>query len=98
MEQWLTRDPGSYLWKAARGADWPWDMQAQLVATLIDVTREQTWALSGGGERDRPEPIERPGVARKQDVLTATTLADGSRGAGLDPATIEDPRDWLGWE
>lgn len=74
-------------------------MREQLAATTIDVLREQTWALAGGKETDRPDPIERPGVEtnRPKDILTATGTVGGIQGGGLNTATIEDPRDWLDW-
>ena len=99
VTEWLSREPDSHTARSARGEDWPWGMSEQLAAATIDVLREQTWALGGGKEADRPDPIERPGVesTKPGDVLTAQGSVGGVQGGGLDAATIKDPRDWLGW-
>lgn len=72
--------------RAMSPQDFPWTLEAQLLAEAADQLRVANWQRSGGKKRDYPKPIPRPGV--EPDSTTY-----GGKGA----LPYDEMADWLGW-
>lgn len=98
----VLNDPESNVFKAIHPNEWQWDLKNQLMAGVLDQLRALNWRVAGASEQEFPEPIERPGVEKKeQDLLFDNVLSIGgvsTQGGGLNRDTIVDAREWLGWE
>lgn len=67
-----------------------WGLNEQLLAQLIDLTAWLVWSKTTDGQKgtNRPKPTPRPGVIPDAD----------SSQFGSEPLSIEDMREWLGWQ
>jgi len=64
------RRPDSALGRALDPTDWYWhSVDAMLLSGIYDTVRWLQWAQSKDGQknRNRPEPLRRPGVGPKKD-------------------------------
>lgn len=69
----------------------PWDLDAHLLAGVLDALNAANWQR-GGGKGRRPQPVPRPGVTeveKKQIGKSAVTIAELD--AFLTAATRPDP-------
>lgn len=76
----------SALYRAINPDDWPWSMEAQLLAAAVDELRVGNWQRGRGKKRDFPKPITRPGVE-----------PDSTTYGGKKPLPMDDMAEWLGW-
>lgn len=62
--------PGSAYYGEMLGEAEPWGLSEQLLAQIVDNQNIQIWFKTKDGEkgRNRPKPIQRPGVDPDQDV------------------------------
>ncbi|MFB4265298.1 hypothetical protein [Nonomuraea sp. GTA35] len=58
----------SALARALLGDDSPWGLNEQLLALAIDVLRQGNYQR-GGGKGQKPKPLQRPGVRKKDQPL-----------------------------
>lgn len=73
---------------AVHGKDVAWaDLNAQLLAGVLDLLAVANWQRQGDEHAQRPEPLERPGVKPAQGVDVW---------AG-EPVTVEEMNELLGW-
>lgn len=83
--------PGDARTRLALGdRDGLWGLAEQLQATAVDELRVANWQRANAGLKEheqskRPEPIERPGVARKKRITAADLLAHKERTAAHAP-------------
>lgn len=75
----------SALWREKNPEDAPWDLQAQLLAEVVDMQHLLVWAKTKDGQknRNRPKPVERPGNRPER--------------YGKKPLAIDEMDEWLGW-
>lgn len=92
-----SQNPNSAIHRALN-PEWAWDLKAQLMAHAADLLATLTWQNGGGDEVDRPDRIERPGVVNEKKERNLLFDNGMNPAANLDPDTIVDARDWLGWE
>lgn len=64
--------------------DHMWGLQEHLLAAAVDALNGANWQRGGGKERDRPKPVQRPGI--KQPETT-----------GKGAVSMEEMADFLGW-
>jgi hypothetical protein len=66
--------------------DAAWDLNAHLLAEVVDSLRLLLWAKTkdGSKNRNRPKPVDRPG--RRPEKF------------GKKPLPLDLIRDWLGWD
>lgn len=69
--------------------DHEWGVVEQLAALQADYLALLLWSKTEDGEknRNRPKPIERPGIEPDRDVQKF----------GSDPVPIDELEDFLGW-
>lgn len=67
-----------------------WGLDQQLLAEIVDALHWSNWTKTKGAQskppRDMPDPIPRPGVKPKNEVIK------------FDVMTQDEALDWLGWE
>lgn len=77
----------------ALSPDWRWNLEALLLAALIDETRAGWWLyerVTTKSKRKLPKPIPRPGVEPVEDA-DSTTYGKGSA------MPLDEMAEWLGW-
>lgn len=77
----------SALHRAMHPDDAPWGLSEHLLAVVADAVIQGNWMQSRDGQknRNRPKPIQRPGV-------------ETSKTYGGKAKSIEEIREWLGWD
>lgn len=76
---------GSPLDRAVRPDDWVWTPPMMLLAAIFDTLQVANWQRGGGDDADRPEPLQRPGLA---DDDTARVVEG-------EETTVEEMDEWL---
>jgi len=71
------------------GDDIEWDLTNQLLAAQVDVLAIANWQRAGGKRKDKPKPVERPGMRPDR------TTYGGSKD---DALPLDQMADWLGWD
>lgn len=75
------------LYRAMNPDTWQWQLSDYLLAVIADATITGNWMQSKDGQknRNRPKPIQRPGVDT------------GEKTYGAGAVDLDEMRDWLGW-
>jgi hypothetical protein len=66
------------------GAEATWNLDRQLAASIVDLLAAGNWQRGGAKKKDKPKPVDRPGVNAKKRIGSAGSLKPAELRALLD--------------